>query len=105
MGGDHGPATTIEALDLASKVHPNILFRLFGNKDQAIKELKKYKHFTKYEIVHTTQEIKSNHAPVDALRKLKSSSLRLAINDVNENRKIIIILPVCEDAVFELSPE
>ena len=86
MGGDHGPKTTIKALDLASKVHPNILFRLFGDKDKAVHELDKYKDFTKYEIVHTTQEIKSHHAPVDAMRKLKKSSLRLAINDVNEKR-------------------
>ena len=51
MGGDHGPETTIKALDLASKVHPNILFRLFGDKDKAVQELDKYKDFTKYDIL------------------------------------------------------
>ncbi len=86
MGGDFGPSTTIEALDIASKSHPNIFFRLFGNKNKAVKELSKFKDFVNYEIIHTSEEVKSHHAPVDAMRKFKQSSLRLAINDVNEKR-------------------
>ena len=34
------------------------------------------------EFVHTTEFIKSNDQPVNALRKLKKSSIRLATNDV-----------------------
>ena len=32
MGGDFGPKTTIEGVAMASKIHPNVKFKLFGDK-------------------------------------------------------------------------
>jgi len=31
MGGDFGPKTTIEGVAMASKIHPNVKFKLFGD--------------------------------------------------------------------------
>lgn len=91
MGGDSGPLTTIEGIYKASKIHPKVNFRLFGNKKKIFDELKKYKSFKSFEIFHTEEFVKSNDAPVDALRKLKNSSLRLAINDVYNQKSDGII--------------
>lgn len=86
MGGDYGPSIIIDSIYRASKIYPNVFFRLFGNKDLAQKELEKIPNFKNFEIFHTSEVIKSTDGPVDALRKLKKSSLRLAINDVNEQK-------------------
>ena len=38
MGGDFGPKTTIEGVAMASKIHPNVKFKLFGDKKKIIKK-------------------------------------------------------------------
>ena len=82
MGGDHGPQTTIQGVVLAAKKHPNVNFVLFGNKYKSSEELKKNPDLTNYEFIHTPESISSTDEPVNALRKLKKSSMRLGINSV-----------------------
>ncbi len=86
MGGDDGPSTTINGIYQASKIYPNVTFRLFGNEKLALEEIKNYSDFCNFSIIHTDEHIKSDDEPVNALRKLKKSSLRLAVNDVNEKK-------------------
>ena len=86
MGGDKGPETTIEGIYKASKIFPKVHFRLFGDKQKVFDELNKFRSFKNFEFFHTDEVVKSEDGPVDALRKLKKSSLRLAINDVNEKK-------------------
>ena len=82
MGGDHGPQTTIQGVVLAAKKHPNVNFVLFGDKYKSSDELKKNPDLTNYEFIHTSESISSTDEPVNALRKLKKSSMRLGINSV-----------------------
>ena len=82
MGGDHGPQTTIQGVVLAAKKHPNVNFVLFGDKYKSSEELKKNPDLTNYEFIHTPESISSTDEPVNALRKLKKSSMRLGINSV-----------------------
>ena len=82
MGGDFGPQETVAGVYEASKKHPNVFFRLFGNQNLAQKEINKHPSFSNYELIHTNEFIKSSDQPVEALRKLKKSSMRLAVNDV-----------------------
>ena len=86
MGGDFGPRMTINGIHQASKLFPNVNFRLFGNSKEANDELEKYSDFKNYELIHTKEFIKSDDEPVNALRKLKKSSLRLAVNDVGDGK-------------------
>ena len=86
MGGDFGPKTVIKAVSEASKLHPNVNFRLFGDKKKALVEIAKTDLLKNFEIIHTSEYIKSDDEPVNALRKLKKSSLRLAVNDVEEKK-------------------
>ena len=39
MGGDYGPKTTVEGVAMASKIHPNVKFMLFGDKDKSNNDL------------------------------------------------------------------
>ncbi len=86
MGGDYGPQTVIKAVSEASKLHPDVNFRLFGDKTKALAEIDKTSSLKNFEIIHTSEYIKSDDEPVNALRNLKKSSLRLAVNDVEEKK-------------------
>ena len=85
MGGDFGPKTTIEGVALASEAYPNVKFVLFGDKKKSENELKRIAHLKNYEFIHTSENIRSTDQPVNALRKLKKSSMRLGINSVKLN--------------------
>ena len=39
MGGDFGPEATIKGVAMASKIHPNVKFKLFGDKDKSNNDL------------------------------------------------------------------
>ena len=82
MGGDFGPKTTLEGVAIASEAYPNVKFILFGDKKKSENELKKVVGLKNYEFVHTSESIRSTDEPVNALRKLKKSSMRLGINSV-----------------------
>ena len=85
MGGDFGPKATIEGVSMASKAYPNIKFILFGDKNKSKDELQKISNLKDYEFVHTNESISSSEQPVNALRKLKKSSMRLGINSIKLN--------------------
>ena len=82
MGGDYGPEETIKGIKMASEIHPNVKFKLFGDKTKSDLELIKYS-LKNFEFFHTKEVIKSDDEPVNALRKLKKSSMRLGINHVS----------------------
>lgn len=81
MGGDSGPEATLEGVMMASQIYPNVKFKLFGDESLAKPKLK-VNGSSNFEFVHTEESIKSDDEPVNALRKLKKSSMRLGINDV-----------------------
>ena len=85
MGGDFGPKTTLEGVAIASEAYPNVKFILFGDKKKSENELKKVVNLKNFEFVHTSESIRSTDEPVNALRKLKKSSMRLGINSVKLN--------------------
>ena len=85
MGGDFGPKTTIEGVSLASEAYPNVKFVLFGDKKKSENELKSITKLKNYEFIHTSESVCSTDQPVNALRKLKKSSMRLGINSINLN--------------------
>ncbi len=84
MGGDHGPKATIQGVQMASKIYPHVKFKLFGDKKKSEDQLNKCL-LNNYDFFHTHENIRSDDEPVNALRKLKKSSMRLGINDVSEN--------------------
>ena len=84
MGGDYGPKATVEGVKMASKIYPNVKFKLFGDHNISEPELKK-SNLTNAEFVHTEESIKSDDEPVTALRKLKKSSMRLGINNLSNS--------------------
>ena len=79
MGGDKGPSETIQGIAMASKIHPNVKFKLFGNKKKVLSEIEKNKELVNFDFIHTNESIKSDDEPVNALRKLKKLPIKQAI--------------------------
>ena len=53
------------------------------DKDKSNNDLAENPQLENFEFFHTNESIKSNDEPVNALRKLKKSSMRLGINCLN----------------------
>ncbi len=85
MGGDFGPKTTIEGISMASKIYPNVRFKLYGDKTKSLDQLKENSELNNFEFIHTTENIKADDEPVNALRKLKKSSMRLGIDSIRNS--------------------
>lgn len=90
MGGDHGPQSVVPAANMALQERPYLRFRIFGDEKKIAPyltpELK-----AASEIIHTTDVIATDEKPSVALRKGKNSSMRLAIDDVDQGRADCIV--------------
>ncbi len=86
MGGDFGPEVTVPASLTVLQENPDLRFVLTGDEEQIQHYLKGIPtgHSERIEVHHTSQVVDMNEPPVQALRKKKNSSLRVAINLVKE---------------------
>lgn len=84
MGGDFGPRVTIPALSLALAKNPMLSFILFGDQRQASPFLNVLPNdqLKRIQFVHTPHTIDANIPFMQALRKSKGSSMRLALEAV-----------------------
>ncbi|NIL92975.1 MAG: phosphate acyltransferase PlsX [Woeseiaceae bacterium] len=87
MSGDLGAEVVVRAAHAALTEHPNIELLLVG--DKAVLE----HHVTRIvgeeprlAIVHASQVVEMSDSPVDAMRKKKDSSMRVAIDLVKQGR-------------------
>ena len=85
MGGDKAPHIVLEGASLFLKQYKNVYFKIFGDKDLIQQLIKKNSLLDSCsEIIHTKSKIFSDDKPSDALRKGRDSSMRLAINSVQD---------------------
>ena len=88
MGGDYGPAITIEAVSRMLDSDTCTDFELFGNFDKAKPFINKFKLLgsSRVYFIHTEEVVESNDKPSLALRAKKNSSMRLAIDSIKEKK-------------------
>lgn len=92
MGGDNAPYSVIAGANIFNSKHPNIRFLFFGDKNKILPFLNKFpKLSNKSKIIHTTNVISSGEKPSTALRKGKNSSMRLAIEAVQDGSADAIV--------------
>lgn len=92
MGGDHGPAAIIPALDSVLKQRPDVAFQVFGNKDVIAPHLSRYPGLSKVvTVIHTEKKIESDDKPSAALRASKGTSMRMALEAVEEGRAMAAV--------------
>jgi len=92
MGGDNAPEIVVEGAYLSSQRYPDSKFIIFGDENKIRPLVDRYKGFSAVcEVVHTPDKILSEDKPSQALRAGRNSSMRLAINAVDEGRADCIV--------------
>lgn len=83
MGGDNAPGMVIAGADMARIRFPDLRFLIFGDENLIRPLLNDFPLLqTVSEIRHTTEKVASDEKPSTALRRLKNSSMRLAVDAV-----------------------
>ena len=86
MGGDLAPVEVVKGC-VEAVIELGVEITITGPKDQIETELAKYDYDkSKIEVLHTTEVVGTDEAPVLAIRRKKDSSLRRAIDLVKEGR-------------------
>lgn len=87
MGGDQAPSIVLDGAELALQETNDVRFHLYGDESLIKSQLTKHPLLSKKsEIIHCTEVVTSDTKPVDALRRLKDSSMRRAIEAVAEGK-------------------
>lgn len=87
MGGDNAPSEIVKGAVDAINEKEELKIFLVGDEGRVNAELAKYQYDRdRVEIVHATEEISCDEAPVMAIRKKKDSSIVVALNLVKEGR-------------------
>lgn len=80
MGGDYGPAVTVEGAIEAVSEYRGLSVTLVGNENELINALKEKTYSTSsIDIRHASQVVEMGESPLTALRRKKDSSIKVAI--------------------------
>ena len=92
MGGDNAPDIVIDGLALSAVRHPDVFFKIFGQKDK-IEKLVQDKAVLKdrFEIIHADDVVAMDAKPAAILRRGRETSLWKAITAVSEGEADAII--------------
>ena len=91
MGGDNSPNKTIDGIILNHSKNKNVFFKIFGD-EKIIKDLIGNKIKTDfYEIIHTTDVVKSADSPLEGAKRGKNTSMWLAIESVKKQEADIVV--------------
>lgn len=92
MGGDYGPSVVVPAAAMALKEKAHLAFIFFGDQKKIQAVLDEYPALKSVsEIRHTDSIIANDEKPSVALRTGRDSSMRLAINAVNDGEASAIV--------------
>lgn len=86
MGGDFGPRIVVPAALNALARHPDLRLILVGDEEQIQARLNRAENTQRLAIHHTTEVVAMSEPPAQALRSKKDSSMRVAVNLVQQDR-------------------
>lgn len=87
MGGDHAPQSVVEGASHSLDRYPLIRFQFYGDQAKLNPLIEKYPNLSGCsEVIHTDVAISSDEKPSVALRQGKNSSMRLAVEAVQQGR-------------------
>ncbi|MBD1144677.1 phosphate acyltransferase PlsX [Pelagibacterales bacterium SAG-MED37] len=91
MGGDGSPKKVIDGIIHSQKSNKSNFFKIFGDQDEIKKLIKGKINDAYYEIVHTSNVVKSTDSPLEAAKRGKNTSMWLAIESVKKKETDIVI--------------
>ena len=91
MGGDNSPNKIIDGVILNHKSNKNIFYKIFGDQNKINNLIgdKVDKDF--FEIIHTTEVVKSTDSPLEGAKRGKKTSMWLAIESVKNKEADIVV--------------
>ena len=91
MGGDNSPNKIIDGVILNHKSNKNVFYKIFGDENKISNLIgdKIDKDF--FEIIHTTDVVKSTDSPLEGAKRGKNTSMWLAIESVKNKEADIVV--------------
>ena len=87
MGGDHAPQIVVAGADMARERYPELRFVLFGERSQVAPLLDARRKLAKVSTLeHTAERVAPDARPSQVLRQGRTTSMRLAIDAVHDDR-------------------
>ena len=91
MGGDGSPKKVIDGIILNHKLSANNYYKIFGNKTEIINLINNRLKNNYYDVVDTSNIVKSTDSPLEAAKRGKDTSMWLAIDSVKNKDSDIVI--------------
>tara|TARA_B100001063_G_scaffold159553_1_gene148970 strand:- start:3203 stop:4210 length:1008 start_codon:yes stop_codon:yes gene_type:complete len=91
MGGDGSPKKIIDGIIHNHKTNRENYFKIFGNKDEILKEIDRKIDSSFYEIIDTKNTVKSTDSPLEGAKRGKDTSMWLSIESVKKKESDIVI--------------
>ena len=91
MGGDDSPQKIVDGIIHNHNLNKDNYFKIFGNEIEIKKLINDRINNKYYEIVNTTDEVKSTDSPLEAAKRGKNTSMWLSIESVKKKETDIVI--------------
>jgi len=91
MGGDGSPKKIIDGIIHNHKSNKDIFYKIFGDAHAIKKLIDGYINNNFYEIIHTSNSVKSTDSPLEAAKRGKDTSMWLSIESVKKKESDIVI--------------
>ena len=91
MGGDGSPKKIIDGIIHNHKSNKDIFYKIFGDAHAIKKLIDGYINNNFYEIIHTSNSVKSTDSPLEAAKRGKDTSMWLSVESVKKKESDIVI--------------
>ena len=91
MGGDGSPKKIIDGIIHNHKINNDNFYKIYGNKDEIENYIKNKIGKNFFEVIHTTNSVKSTDSPLEAAKRGKDTSMWMAIESVKKKETDIVI--------------
>ena len=91
MGGDGSPKKIIDGIILNHKNNKDNFYKIFGDKNKIYDLIDKKISNDYYEIINTTNSVKSTDSPLEGAKRGKDTSMWLSIESVKHKEADIVI--------------
>jgi len=91
MGGDNSPNKIINGVILNHKLNKNVFYKIFGDENKINNIIGDKINNEFYEIIHTTEVVKSTDSPLEGAKRGKNTSMWLAIDSVKKKETDIVV--------------
>ena len=91
MGGDNSPNKIINGVLHHHKSNKNLFYKIFGDQNKINNLILNKINKEFYEIIHTTDVVKSTDSPLEGAKRGKNTSMWLAIDSVKKKEADIVV--------------